>query len=59
MVHRESSQTLASYLSDRVFGGEDGVSVQPEAEDVEGFNRFMKLYKAGLAIERAAVDVMK
>lgn len=59
MVHRDPDQTLAVYLSDRVFGGETGVSVQPEAEDVAGFNQFMKLYKAGLMIERAAVDAMR
>jgi hypothetical protein len=36
-----------------------GVSIEADKEDVEGFEQFMKLYSAGLAIERAAVTVLK
>ena len=30
--------------------------IEPDAKDVEGFETFIERYKAGLAIERAAVD---
>jgi len=33
-----------------------GDSVAPDAEDAEGFKKYMNRYRAGLAIERAAVD---
>ena len=33
--------------------------MQPDAADVEGFETFMKDYKAGLAIERAAVEQLR
>ena len=33
-----------------------GDSVSPDAEDAEGFKKYMERYRAGLAIERAAVD---
>ncbi len=56
MIHKGQDETLAAYLSDKVFGGETGTCVEPDAKDVEGFNEFMKRYSAGLAIERAAVD---
>jgi len=32
---------------------------EPVAEDVKGFDEFMKDYNAGLSIERAAVDSLK
>lgn len=58
MLHKEEEETLDSYLS-KVFAGREGRCVEPDKEDAEGFERFMKLYTAGLAIERAAVDVLK
>ena len=58
MIHKGQNETLAAYLSDKVFGGETGTCVEPDAKDVEGFNEFMKRYSAGLAIERAAVDTL-
>ena len=59
MIHKGENETLADYLSDKVFGGETGTCVEPDAKDVEGFNEFMKRYSAGLAIERAAVDTIQ
>ena len=35
--------------------GDAGVEVSPTAEDVEGFNKYIENYKAGLPIEEAAV----
>ena len=32
--------------------------MEPNAEDVAGFETFIERYKAGFAIERAAVDAM-
>ncbi len=59
MVHKREEQTLADYLSHQVFGGETGVCIEPDQKDVDGFNQFMERYRAGLAIERAAVEVMR
>lgn len=58
MIHKGQGETLASYLSDKVFGGETGSRVEPDGRDVEGFNAFMKRYSKGLAVERAAVDAL-
>ena len=33
--------------------------MDPDPADVEGFEKFMEVYTAGLAIERAAVDSMQ
>lgn len=59
MQYREPQETLEAYLENRVFAGQEADILQPDPEDVAGFNRFIERYKAGLAIERAAVDVLK
>lgn len=59
MVNREEGQSLESFLKQKVFAGNTGTSVSPEPRDVEGFNRFMGRYTAGLNIERAAVEYLK
>lgn len=56
MARKAEGETLEDYLNNKVFAGEKGVEVQPEPEVVQGFNDFIKLYKDGLAIERAAID---
>ncbi|MCD8363278.1 MAG: FGGY-family carbohydrate kinase [Lachnospiraceae bacterium] len=59
MLRRETDETLEDYLQNKVFGGDEGVKMDPDPEDVKGFETFMSLYRAGLPIERAAVDSMK
>ena len=59
MVNKEEGETLAHYLSEKVFAGDTGSKLEAEKEDVEGFDTFIKRYKAGLPIERAAVDYLK
>ncbi|MFT3888027.1 MAG: FGGY-family carbohydrate kinase [Arachnia sp.] len=55
---RAGEGSLAEWLAAEVFAGADVVTVAPDAADVEGFNRFMERYRAGLAVERAAVDAL-
>ena len=59
MIHKGQEETLADYLSDKVFSGVQGSCIEPAAEDIQGFHEFMKRYHAGLAIERAAVDTLR
>lgn len=49
---------LDTYLSDKVFAGEEGTTIAPDEKDVEGFDEFIKQYQKGLALERVAIDVM-
>ncbi|MCQ2212150.1 MAG: FGGY-family carbohydrate kinase [Bacteroidaceae bacterium] len=58
-VNNAKNQNLADWLEEVVFGGNTGVEIAPTAEDVEGFNKYIEVYKAGLAIEQAAVDNKK
>jgi sugar (pentulose or hexulose) kinase len=59
MFNKTADETLEAYLSDKVFSGEQGATIQPDPKDVEGFAMFMERYKKGLSIERAAVDGLK
>lgn len=56
MKNKVQNETLADYLAQKVFHGEEGESISPDAGDVAGFEEFMARYKAGLPIERAAVE---
>ena len=58
LVNKES-KSLADYLEYVVFDGNTGVAISPTPEDVEGFNKYMEYYKAGLAIEQAAIENKK
>lgn len=58
MLDKAEDETLDTYLSDKVFAGEEGTTIAPDEKDVEGFDEFIKQYQKGLAIERAAVDAM-
>ena len=59
MKNKEEGESLQGYLNHKVFAGQSGSKMEPVKEDVEGFDRFMQRYMAGLAIEHAAVDAWK
>lgn len=59
MQWKEEKETLSDYLENKVFAGAESVTLAPDSEDVEGFKVFIERYKAGLAIERAAVENLK
>lgn len=59
MKNKKAGQSLADYLNNEVFAGQEGVTEEPVASDVAGFDEFLRLYNAGLSIERAAVETMK
>lgn len=59
MLNKVEDETLDEYLANKVFAGRMGIKINPEAKDVEGFNKFMKRYSKGLAIERAAIDNLR
>lgn len=59
MMQKENDEALCDYLENKVFAGAESVVVEPDAGDVAGFEVFIERYKAGLAIEQVAVDVLK
>lgn len=59
LVNNEQNLSLADFLDKTVFAGDAGTEITPTAEDVAGFNAYIKNYKAGLAIEETAVKFKK
>ena len=56
MIGKDGGETLDAYLNNRIFAGEKGTTMGPDSADVEGFDRFIGRYRAGLPVERAAVE---
>lgn len=59
MVHKKEGEKLEHFLKEKVFIGSVGSKIEPEQKDVEGFETFMKYYRAGFSIERAAIDALR
>ncbi len=57
-LNRSEGETLEDYLSSRVFSEVQGNTRNPDAQDVAGFNTYLKQYRALLDVERTAVNVL-
>ena len=49
---------LGTYLGERVFANAEFETTDPVADDVTGFSAYLERYRAGLAVEAAAVDAL-
>ncbi len=59
MVNKQAGETLDDFLNNKIFAGQQGTTIAPNPQDVAGFDAFIEnRYKAGLSIERAAVDAL-
>ena len=56
MLEREAGESLPDYLDHKIFAGQTGSTVDPDAGDVEGFEKFIVSYKDALPVQKAAVD---
>ena len=55
----KSAGKLEDYLNSRVFKNLAGEAVNPDPEEVKGFEEFTRRYVAGLEVEKAAINAMK
>lgn len=58
MKNRADGETLEDYLAKKVFEGNEGSRMEPDAKDVEGYEVFTERYKTGIAIEKVAIESM-
>lgn len=58
MFNKAENETLEAYLNDKVFAGAKGSTLNPDAADVEGFNKYIENYKALIKVEEAAVKLI-
>lgn len=59
MLWCRKQETLSDFLDHQVFAQVQSICVEPDPAEVEGFDIFMKRYRAGLGIERAAVEALE
>jgi sugar (pentulose or hexulose) kinase len=55
-THRAPGQSLADYLSTKVFADAELIEAKPDPTDVAGFDAFMQRYVRALAVEQAAAE---
>ena len=58
MLNKAEGETLEAYLNAHVFADAKGSTMQPEQADVDGFNAYIRRYKALLEVERKAVELL-
>ena len=56
LTAREGDQALADYLQREVFAATELETVEPDPDDVAGFDAFLRRYVAALPVERAATE---
>ena len=56
MVNKSGGESLEDFLMNKVFINNKSTIVNPDPGDVESFKLFIRRYKDGFAIERAAVE---
>ena len=57
MLHKAQDEPLEQYLTGKVFADSEAETMEPDPEDVAGFESYMKRYTAGLDAERAAQKI--
>lgn len=58
MKGRSEGESLVDYLNGKVFAGNKGSKIEPDPEDVAGFDAFIRRYQSGFPMEKAAVGSM-
>ena len=59
MARKGQNEDLSTYLEKCVFANDVSKTEQPDEQEVQNFTEYMRRYKAGLAIEYAAVQNLK
>ena len=55
---QKNGETLEEFLSNRVFKNADCTILNPQKDDVDGFNRYIEQYKQLLKVEETATKVL-
>lgn len=58
MVDKKDGETLPEFLNNKVFANAQGSTLSPIEQNVAGYNKFIERYKAGIAVEKCAVQTL-
>jgi len=56
---KASGESLETFLASKIFADANVVTIEPDCDDVKGFDEYMVRYKAALEVERTAVAALK
>ncbi len=56
LLNKEGGESLEDFLANRVFAGAAGSAIPPDPAAAEGFNAYIRRYKALLEVEKTAVE---
>ena len=59
LADKKDGEKLEDFLDNRIFKELSGEMIEPAKEEIDGFDAFMDHYKAGLEIEKSAIEHMK
>lgn len=58
MISKSGEESLEDWLDRQIFAGQQVETMEPQADDVEGFNQFLARYKNSLPVEKAAIETL-
>ncbi|MCI1722728.1 MAG: FGGY-family carbohydrate kinase [Lachnospiraceae bacterium] len=58
-ANKAAGEKLDEFLDQKIFAGQQGSTMDPDPADVEGFEKFIEFYKAGVPVEQAAVKNLR
>lgn len=58
MLTKGEDESLEDFLANRIFASVPKITLMADETDIQGFNTFLDRYKAGLAIERTAIQTI-
>ncbi len=59
MRTKKADEMLEEFLNNRIFSDSEALTIEPDADDVDGFEIFIKRYSDGLEIEKSAIEHLK
>jgi sugar (pentulose or hexulose) kinase len=59
VIEKKKSETLEHFLNERIFADMESETVEPEAADIDGFEKFTSRYSKNIKIMQTAVKTLK
>ena len=54
----DTGLSLEDFLEEKVFSKEKSITIEPNAEDMAGFDQFLAKYESSLAVQRSAIEAL-
>ena len=59
VIEKKKSETLEHFLNERIFADMESETVEPEAADIDGFEKFTSRYSKNIKIMQTTVKTLK